>query len=71
MADSRSILNVALIGFSERLDMRCERCDELQMSQGLVPSNWNGAIGRMVLGSRHKFWLRTSWACTSLSSDNG
>lgn len=71
MADSRSILNVELIGLSDRLDMRRERSDELGMSQGLVPSNWNGAIGRMVWGTRHKFWFRTSWACTYISSDNG
>lgn len=42
MADSASILNVELIGFPNRLDMKCERSEELQISQGLDLSNWKG-----------------------------
>jgi hypothetical protein len=42
MADSASILNIELIGFPYRLDMKCERSEELQISQGLDLNNWKG-----------------------------
>ena len=53
MTGSDYILNVELIRFPDGLDMRCKKkSEELQMSQDLDPSNWNGAIGRMGLGTR-------------------